>query len=1017
MKKSKYIRWFLLTPVFAALALLSQASDLPTLKVASQIRTGVLDNGVAYYMVVNPTEKGVADIALVQKVGYADEDSVSAGVTTVHPTAVLTELPHFKGSSSPLRFLGKSAIWPAKEGYVTVRDDATIYRFSDLVLSKNKDIVDSTLLLVFDIIASEPEYLQGLYAPSNQAIVISGDIDATAVLSKMNMLSLLVPKRPAVVSERKYSWKGTSGIAFEYDDAPAPGLVSVTAEYATPRAPRESMNTVLPLVTRKFTTELGILLKKRLGKALRQERIPVYDLSVEYVSSADQSGDEKFRITIGTSEEMLEQATRTLASTLADLDTYGSVPDEYKDAENEMVMAAKREYTGDVITNSSYIDLCASSYLYGSSMADAETSMNFFLSRNLQNDVGVKLFNNYVFALLDRNCNLTLRCAADSSRFGRDFMVNAFDSAWRAQATASYTINNSDTLGLRKPSSKAKTKLRTVGADPLSGGEMWTFDNGIKVIYKKVANTGMFHYMWLLRGGYAMIPNLKDGESAYVSDIFGLYDVAGMDCYDFRDMLAANGITMNAAVTVSDCRIGGAAPSSRFSLLMKSLYSLASGRSLNQGAYDYYRECEALGLRADRESDRGGLMVLDSMLFQGSGYAPYKKDIRLLDDLPKRAGKYFDSEFSKMNDGVLILVGDLDDVVIKKELTRVMGSFKTENVSSFRSKSRYKSPAGVVFKKSDGGSARIELGFSAPLDYSSSNYLASYVALAAFRNAINTALVSNGWYSVSSSEFMMFPEERLNVTMSCGMADPLGMPASLERNDSTADVISQVRSAIVKLGHGGIDNATLNAYKTVLAKTMESRISSPDFMISLLILRYSYGKDLITKYKEKISGISLQDVNDILSDLAGARRAEYAVQGRPVPFVEHPLPDMHYPEILAPDYASVADSIAVSAYAFRALGVSDIPEKRMWLDNGYFRDYIKTLPKPKAPAPIKLKPRPEVVTAPADSLTAVDSTATPVSSADSLKLKQPLDSLVLKMPAADSLKMVADTLKNKNYGQ
>ena len=46
------------------------AADLPTLPVASQIRTGVLDNGVAFYLVTNHTEKGKADVALVQKGGF-----------------------------------------------------------------------------------------------------------------------------------------------------------------------------------------------------------------------------------------------------------------------------------------------------------------------------------------------------------------------------------------------------------------------------------------------------------------------------------------------------------------------------------------------------------------------------------------------------------------------------------------------------------------------------------------------------------------------------------------------------------------------------------------------------------------------------------------------------------------------------------------------------------------------------------------------------------------------------------
>ena len=121
-----------------------------------------------------------------------------------------------------------------------------------------------------------------------------------------------------------------------------------------------------------------------------------------------------------------------------------------------------------------------------------------------------------------------------------------------------YNISNSDTLTLKKPS--GKLKIKTVSPEPLSGGQIWTFDNGIRVIFKNVPKSGMFHYMWLLKGGYSLLPGIKPGESAYISDMLRLYDVCGMSCYRFADMLSANGITMKGEVTMSDFRISGAAP-------------------------------------------------------------------------------------------------------------------------------------------------------------------------------------------------------------------------------------------------------------------------------------------------------------------------------------------------------------------------------------------------------------------------------------------------------------------------
>ena len=85
-------------------SIMMPAADLPSLPVASRIKTGMLDNGIAYYLVTNSTEKGRADIALVQKGGYDNETPYTAGSTAVHAMGSLTMLPHFR-TNTPFHYL------------------------------------------------------------------------------------------------------------------------------------------------------------------------------------------------------------------------------------------------------------------------------------------------------------------------------------------------------------------------------------------------------------------------------------------------------------------------------------------------------------------------------------------------------------------------------------------------------------------------------------------------------------------------------------------------------------------------------------------------------------------------------------------------------------------------------------------------------------------------------------------------------------------------------------------------
>ena len=970
----------LASAVLMLFSIIMPAADLPTLPVASRIKTGVLDNGIAYYLVTNGTEKGKADIVLVQKGGYSDECTADAGSSAVNAMGSLTVLPHFR-TDTPFHYLSRNCIWPGAEGYVAVYQDATVYRFRNLETARSKDIVDSTLLMVFDIIGTQSESLGGRYAPQNQAIIISGDVDGGAVLNKMNMLSMLVIRGTPSAVGTEYQWQDAPEATYRFIKPEIKGAATVSAEYIYPRTPVGNMNTVQPLVSQKFASELGIMLRKRLSKALREAGIPVSDINFSYISSKEGPGNEKFRIGLSTSSEYLDRATAVLSRTLANLDTFGSVADEYRNTQNELIMNMRRDYSGDVINNSRYIDQCISSYLYGASLASAETSMNFFLSKNIQDDLGVRLFNNFVFALLDKSKNLTIECTADSTLAAR--VPGTFASSWTADRPAPYSVSYSDTLRLKKSASKLKIKALT--PEPMSGGQVWTFDNGLKVIFKNTPKTGMFHYMWLLKGGYSLVPGLKPYEGAYVSDMLRLYDVPGMSCHNFWDMLSANGISMRGEVTMSDLRISGAAPSSKLGIMLKSLYALAENRTPNRDAYDYYRNCQKIKMLGGASPDA----VLDSLMFPGNTWTSYKHPVSLPDDFQKRAEKFFSSEFSKMNDGVLIIVGDFDEFTLKKDLCRELGGFSTEKASSFRSRIQYRTGSGHASKTVIKDNDEISIGMSAPLTYTSANFMSSYIAAMAMQDNLARSLAGSGWYGSARWDFVMFPEERFNFTMHCSMSERTGVPASLAQTDSVENVISSLRRAAAS---ASISDSDLSIYRTTLLKAIEARLSDPEMIMSMLALRYSYGKDLVTKYKDKINEVSVDDVNNVLRLLADGRTAEYAVRTRIEG--EHIFDVQKSPVFTGqvPALSAAVDSLGIAAEGFRSIGMDTASFRPEWLDSVKFRELLKHLP---APLPL---PK----TAPADTTTmpAADSSGTMRTATDSL-MSAPMDSV--SVTAADSI--------------
>ncbi len=852
------------------------ASDLPSLKPSSNIVTGELGNGIKYYIAVNSAEKGKADIALVQQVGYADETPSTAAETIIRSRESLTGLPRFT-TASPLRFLSGSGIWPSKDGYVNVDKDATIYNFRNIDLPTNTNAVDSTLLLIFDIIGSSAGPMEGLYAPSRQAIIVSGDVDAKAVIGKMDMLSLLVPG--------KFATRRPSRTPNAYDNLllppPSRETASLSVVYNASRTNREDMATILPLVTGKMAEELGIILRRRLTDALKNKGIPVAAISFVYTGSDETPDEELYTLTVTTSAGRLRDATAVVAEVLADIDMNGVGAAEYKAAQAQYLTDIKMRATTIPSTNAGLVDRCVSSFLYGSSLADDKEAAEFFRNRNIDDETSVHLFNNFAKAIIDRVGNMHLETRAND--FEGQLVPKIFDSAWTAVTTGrgkgGKPSEEFSDMSMKKFLHKAKVKADNT--EPLSGGRMWTFDNGIKVIFKKVSGTGdLFYYTWLLKGGYSSIRGLKAGEGAYISDMLWCSSFDGVSADKFRNTLKSNGIELRPTVTVSDFRIAGVAPESNLDMLMKSLNMIAYERDSDANAYKNYRDGENLRLSLagkDRDWHRA---VLDSIMSPGSVHSSYKRADVMSDDLQRKADGYFTRQFAKMNDGVLIIVGDFSEETLKKTLSQYLGGFRTENVASYRTTTKYETVAGRRTVYGEDMTPGLDISFSTPANYTAENLLASSIAAFELQKTVAAAAALDGWYVESEQDFEMFPEERFHVNMYLRPSDSRGLPGSMVVNDSVDKVLSNINAAVDNLADKGISGSTLSGMKKMLSNSVSSWNSDPVMIINMLVLRYSYGKDLMTRQTEKVNGVTETRVNALLRGLCGGSVAEYAVRGR-----------------------------------------------------------------------------------------------------------------------------------------
>ena len=846
----KAFRHILFISIFLAVSAGVSAQDLPTFGQQAGITTGRFANGLCYYIVPNKSSKGYANFALVQKGVDNQEDARTA---------------------LGYDFLASKGVGYTRDGYISYSGGAAIFNFKDVPCFQTVAL-DSTVILLFNLINS---------FKGEQAIVACGDLDAARLKDRLYMLSLTVSKRTPAPEKEPYIWASTDRARFIHYNNACRDLSEICITYSTSRTPVKYMSTPQPLVAEMFSRELGYILRKRVETLFAEKDIPLGYIRFNYIDSAHTDSDEQYSFLVGVAEKDIPAATALISGVLADIDRNGVPPDEFLDAKERFrSWAVKVSNAG--VSNEEFVSICTANYLYGASMASRKEVEKFFRGRRISLEQDLSMFNRFVSALIDPRRNLTVRYGTPSDSLDTEALRKLFQDSWKNTQTATgYRVKSADSLSLYYPVDR-KMKVKSETVDPQTGGSVWAFNNGMKVVFRKTTDSRI-RYAYMVRGGYTEVPGIKEGESAFVGDMLGLYDVSGLDAMRFRNMLEANGITMNCRVGIADMCISGTTPQDKISLLFRSLLSVQKHRSLNMKSFDYYRRCEALRQEDFRFSPEGINAVTDSIMCPDFYYPHNKSMDKLTDELPMKAESYFAAQFAKSQDGVIFIEGNLNAFDLQKYLCRVMGSFRGSKSFSVRPKVAYQLRSGwstyTVAKDDrmvgDGSSANLAMAAERP--FTMQNWCAFRIAVEYLRRELVRDMAPLGQYFEIVPELQLLPVERIAVFVNCHPCPSEGLPYDVEPADPM-EVMNRLRESLVRISRSTLSASTLKGLKDALAQEMAGELDDPDYVMDAFLLRNSEGKDVLSNYSTYLGKVTAQDISEVIAALENGSKVEYIIK-------------------------------------------------------------------------------------------------------------------------------------------
>ena len=264
-------------------ALVADAQKLQTLPADPAVKKGVLPNGTNYYIVSNPSAKGMADFALVQKTGANTVPGESEVKALPVAQEALDASPRLLSGSVQSYFVSLGVV-PDRDGFVKVSDNATVFRFNDVMLSQKADQMDSTLVVMLDMVdranVTEDPFIRRWYAPSDQALIIAGDVDPKSIAEKLKVMSYMTVSSPSS-ARQEYMWKNQDSVRYEAAQDTSSALSYLSFRWRLQRTPKEFMNTVQPAIYERFLSELGIVAGKRISDRLHEMNIPVAGISYD----------------------------------------------------------------------------------------------------------------------------------------------------------------------------------------------------------------------------------------------------------------------------------------------------------------------------------------------------------------------------------------------------------------------------------------------------------------------------------------------------------------------------------------------------------------------------------------------------------------------------------------------------------------------------------------------------------------------------------------------------------------
>ncbi len=556
------------------------------LPIDSEVRYGVLDNGLTYYIRHNETPKNRAEFHIAQRVGSVLEEENQRGLAHFLEHMAFNGTGNFPGKNM-LNYLEYNGIKFGVDINAYTGMDETVYRVSN-VPTTNPGLVDSCLLVLHDwacdILLQEAEidnergviheewrtrndanwrimekvipvmfagsqyanrlpigtmevvmnfpyqdlrdYYHKWYRPDNQGIIVIGDIDADKMEARVKELfgSIKMPENPA---ERIYYTvpDNAEPIYVVGSDVEAT-TTGVEINFKHDPMPREYRGTMMGVVNNYIQDMARIMLAQRFSEITNKPNAPfmqAYAYDNKFFGIA--STKNAFTMGAAVEEGKIIDGLKGLIREAKRASQYGFTATEYDRAKATMLSQYENMYNERTNRrNIQYANEYIRHFIDGGYIPGIE--IEYQIMQSLAPQIPVEAINQYMAEAISDN-NIVI-CVTGPEKEGVTYptaeeAIAAFKAA-QAEEIEAYVDEVSNEPLVSTELTPGRVIVEMEGRMP--GTTEWILSNGVKVVLKKTDFKDDEILMTAVSEGGKSLYDVRDASNLKV---FGdLYEVGGL---------------------------------------------------------------------------------------------------------------------------------------------------------------------------------------------------------------------------------------------------------------------------------------------------------------------------------------------------------------------------------------------------------------------------------------------------------------------------------------------------------